>query len=116
VHTEPVAHVDQALLDAPHVLHDVHRLDQLEDRVADQLAGTVPGDLAAAVDVDDRGAAAARAFLVEGAPAAGVDRRVFEQQEGVRAGAAGARLRDLLLEVPRRRVVDEPQLTDHDGV
>ena len=56
MHAEAVAHLDQALLDAPHVVDDVDRVGQLDDRVADELAGAVPGDLAAAVDVDDGGA------------------------------------------------------------
>ena len=50
------AGADQGLLQAAHVRDHVHRARELLDRVADQLAGAVPGDLAAAVDVDDRGA------------------------------------------------------------
>ena len=45
---------DQRLLDGPHVGDHVDRLGQRDDRVADELAGTVPGDLAAAVHVDHR--------------------------------------------------------------
>ena len=48
---------DQRLLDAAYVVDDLDVVGQRHDRVADQLAGAVEGDLAAAVDVDDRGAA-----------------------------------------------------------
>jgi hypothetical protein len=40
------------MLESPHVRHDVDRFAQAHDGIADELAGTVPGDLAAAVDVD----------------------------------------------------------------
>ena len=50
------AHADQRLLEAAHVVDDEHVVGQPHDRVADQLARAVEGDLAAAVDVDDRGA------------------------------------------------------------
>ena len=76
------ADLDQRLLEPSDVADDVERLGQLDDRVADELAGTVPGDLAAAVDVDDRGAVD-RPLEVERALAGGVDRRVLEQQHGV---------------------------------
>ena len=59
------ADADQRLLDAADVVDDLDVVGQRDDRVADQLAGAVEGDLAAAVDVDDRrrrrGRAAARA-------------------------------------------------------
>ena len=54
---EVAAHRDQGLLDAAHVVDDLDVVGQPHDRVADQLAGAVEGDLAAAVDVDDLGAA-----------------------------------------------------------
>ena len=73
---------DQRLLQAAYMRDDVHRARQLQDRVADQLARAVPGDLAAAVHVDDRGAVQ-RALAVGGAPARRVDRRVLQEQAGV---------------------------------
>ena len=48
------ADVDQHALHAADVGDDVDRVGQPHDRVADELPGAVPGDLAAAVDVDDR--------------------------------------------------------------
>ena len=74
------------LLEPPHVGDDVdrHRVSA-HDRVADELAGAVPGDLAAAVDVDDRGAVGGPLVRL-GALAGGVDRGVLEQQRRCRAG------------------------------
>src|SRR5690606_27043619 len=66
---------------------------------------TVPGDLAAAVDVDDR-RAVQRALVRLGALAGGVDRGVLEQQHGV-GQLAGHDLRvDRPLVVPGLLVVD----------
>ena len=53
-HAEVGADGDQRLLEAAHVVDDQHVVGQPHDRVADQLAGAVEGDLAAAVDLDDR--------------------------------------------------------------
>ena len=63
---------DQRLLDPAYVVDDADRLGQPDDRVADELARAVPGDLAAAVDLDHRGAVG-RAFVRFGALARGVD-------------------------------------------
>ena len=54
---EVAADADQGLLEAAYVVDDLDVVGQRDDRVADQLAGTVEGDLAAAVDVDHRSAA-----------------------------------------------------------
>ena len=61
VDAEVGAHADQRLLEPAHVGDDVDGVGQPHDRVADELARAVPGDLAAAVDVDDRGAVEAGA-------------------------------------------------------
>ena len=74
------AHLDQRFLDAPNVIDHIERLGQPDDRVADQLARPVPGDLAAAVGVDDR---VCRRSAARAAPCAG--RRY--RPTGVRAGA-----------------------------
>jgi hypothetical protein len=103
------------------VLHDVPDAD---DRIADELAGAVVGDLAAAVDVDDVDAlravpVLAHAELAGGrAPPAGVDRLVLEEQERVRDRAGLARGAQAFLEIVRRAVlhdaeVDGPQLAGH---
>ena len=49
----PAHTADQRFLKAPNEIHHIQRLGQPDDRIADQLAGAVPGDLAAAVGVDD---------------------------------------------------------------
>ena len=55
---------DQRLLDPADVVDDLDVVGERDDRVADQLAGAVEGDLAAAVDVDDRRAAGVERPLV----------------------------------------------------
>ena len=98
------AGVDQRLLDAADVVDDEHVVGQRDDRVADQLAGSVEGDLAAAVDVDDRDVVAERPLVGLGALAGGEHRRVLEHQH--RGGAAGDDPRvHLALQVPGRQVV-----------
>src|SRR6185312_13822145 len=70
------ADTDQGLLEAADVCDDVDGGGELDDRVPDDLTGTVPGDPAAAVDVD-HGGAIERPISGMGAPARGVDRRVL---------------------------------------
>ena len=53
---------DQRLLEPAHVVDDEDVVGQPHDRVADELAGPVEGDLAAAVDLDDRGAVGGRSW------------------------------------------------------
>ena len=52
--TELGAGPDHGLFERSHVGDHVHRLAELEDRVAGQLPRPVPGDLAAAIHVNDR--------------------------------------------------------------
>ena len=70
------------VLEPADVTDDVDRLRQHDDRIAGELARAVPGDLAAAVDVDDR-RAVGRALPDLGTPTRGVDGVVLEQQHGV---------------------------------
>ena len=98
-------HPDQRLLQAPHVVDDVEGLREPDDRVADELAGAVPGDATAPVDVDDGGAVHGP-VLGPGAAAGRVHRAVLQQHQHVRAavaagGGVGA------LGVPGGEVVDE---------
>ena len=73
---------DQRLLDPAHVVDDQHVVGQPHDRVADQLAGAVEGDLPAAVHVDHGSAGNGRPLVRVGAGARGVDRRVLEEEDG----------------------------------
>ena len=101
------AHRDQRLLDPADVVDDLDVVGQPDDRVADQLAGPVEGDLAAAIDVDDGCAARiGRPLVGVGALAGGEDRRVLEQQHGAGTIARGDLRVDAALEVPRVDVVD----------
>ncbi len=104
---ECVAHVDECRLEPAHVGDHVDRVGQGDDRIADQLTGPVPGDLAAAVDVDDR-SAVERTLVRLGAASRGVDRRVLQQQQRVRPGALDPRGVQLALERPRLLVGDGP--------
>ena len=102
-------HRDQRLLKAPNEIHHVQWLGQADDGVSDQLPGTVPGDLAAAVGFDDRcaGSGRIRTFVGQGASARGVHRGMLQQQQ--RVGATGhARVGQLPLQLPGRLVVEVP--------
>src|SRR5690606_20822222 len=70
-HAELGAHVDHELFDPPYIADDVDRVGQREDGVADDLAGPVPGDLAAAIDVDDRSAGVQQRALERLSPLSG---------------------------------------------
>ncbi len=101
------ADLDQRLLDAAYVVDDLDVVGQPDDGVADQLAGAVEGDLAAAVDVDDRRATGVERPLVGlGALAGGVDGRVLEQQHRVGLLAVGDPRVHLPLQVPGGEVVE----------
>ena len=121
VDAEVGADRDQRLLDAADVVDDLDVVGERDDRVADQLAGTVEGDLAAAVDVDDRRAARVERALVRvGALAGGEHRRVLEQQHGVGGLAGHHRRVHVALEVPGGDVVDgvvaetgDPEVKSH---
>ena len=102
-------------------LHRSHVGDDVvdaHDRVADELARTVVGHAPAAVGVDDVDALAEvpglthRQLARPGAPAAGVDGRVFEQQERVGDRAGLTRRAHALLERERRAVLDDRQPAD----
>ena len=106
---------DDRLLDRAEVRDDV---DDAHDRIADELAGAVVGQLAAAVDVDDVDPALAIPVLAERqlarqrpAPAR-VDRRVLEQQQRVRDRVGLARGPHALLQRERLAVLDDAELAD----
>ena len=109
---------DEAVLHRADVRH--RRLDS-HDRIADELAGAVVGQQAAAVDVDDLDALLLvprrreREVAVAGPAAARVDGRVLEQQQEVRQLVGLAPRPHGLLEGERlavgdRSEADDPQL------
>ena len=77
---QPGAHGDEGVLQTADVGDDVDRVRQPDQRVADQLAGAVPRDPPAPVDVDDGGAVGGPVVRV-GPLAGGVDGLVLEQQQ-----------------------------------
>jgi hypothetical protein len=78
------ADVDEHLLDPADERDDVDRIRQPGDGVAHDLPGAVPGDLAAAVDVDHRGSGIQQgAFVRLGALARGEHGLMLEQQDRV---------------------------------
>src|SRR5215204_4642109 len=78
------ANVDEHLLDPADERDDVDRIRQPDDRVAHDLPGPVPGDLAAAVDVDDRGSGVEQgAFVRLGALPGGENGLMLEQEDRV---------------------------------
>ncbi len=94
-------HLDEEPLETAHVGDDIHRLGQAHDRVADELPRAVPGDLAAAVDVDDGGAVGG-ALVPRRARTGRVDGLVLEQDERVGADAGDDVGVDAPLEMPSR--------------
>src|SRR5690606_30360818 len=105
---------DEGLLEGADVGHDVDRDGELDERVADELSGAVPGDPAATVHVDHRGAVG-RTVLRSGALAGRVDGRVAQQQEGVRPGPIGPGGGNGALQVPGGDIVDLTQPFDDQG-
>src|SRR6185312_1985666 len=80
--TELREHVYEDRLEAAHVADHVDGFGEPEDRVAHQLARTVPGDLATSVHVDHR-CPVGGSLVILRAFARGVDRGVLEEDHGV---------------------------------
>ena len=93
---------------------------EIEDGVADELAGAVVGDVAAAVDLVDLDAAAGKELVggedvgAGGVAAEGEDRRVLEEEERVADGAGFARGDDLSLDAQAFGVGDAAELEEVD--
>ena len=105
-HPEIGAGPDHGLFQRPYVGDHVDGLAELHDRVADQLAGPVPGDLAAAVHVDDRCTGIPGRPVRGGRPLARrVHRLVLEQQAAVRNLVGHPPRMDAPLPIPALQVV-----------
>ena len=101
------ARQDQGFLQRAHVGDHVDRLGELHDRVANELPGAVPGDLAAAVHVDHRDARVGQRPVHGAGPLArGVHRLVLKQQAGIADRVAHPLLVHLPLKLPGRQVGD----------
>ena len=104
---EVATDADQGLLHPAYVVDHLDVVREPDDRVADQLAGAVEGDQAAAVDVDHGSTTGVgRAIAGRGALAGGEDGRVLEQPDGVGDLAGRDPGVDLALCVPGGEVVD----------
>ena len=80
---------DDGGLEGPHVAAQVERIVKLDDRIGDELPGSMKGDVTTAVDAQVRGAQLAQALgsgqevrLVAPAPD-GVHREVLQEQEAI---------------------------------
>ena len=105
--TELGAGPDHGLFERPHVGDHVDRLAELDDRVGGQLPGPMPGDLAAAVHVDDRRAWIPGRPVGRGRPlACRVHGLMLEQQAAVRNLVGHPPRMDAPLQIPALDVVD----------
>lgn len=114
--TPVVTGADECILQTTHVGHDVHRVGQTNDWVGHHLAGPVPSDAPASVNLDDR-LPRGREIRRLGAGASGVHVRVFKQYDRWRALTGDHTFVELPLELPPLLVVDqtfaEAQLHQH---
>ena len=89
---------------------------QIEDRVADKLAGAVIGDVAAAVDLVERDAARGQKLVRRqdicalGVAAQREHGRMLEQQKHVADAAFGAQRDQLLLQAQCLAVIHAPEI------
>ena len=91
--------------ESTHMFNHIDRIRKSHDGVGHELPGAVPGDFAAAVDVDHRGAVE---WSIEriGASTGRVHRAVFEKQNGVGASTFHNMIVNLALQFPAALVVN----------
>jgi hypothetical protein len=121
-HAERRARLGHRRLERPHERPEQEAsVGEAEDRVGHELAGTVVGDLAAALDPDDLDPPSGefpgigQDVAVIGVPAERQHGRVLEQEQAVTDRTVGAAPGELLLERPRLAVGDPPQPGRADG-
>src|ERR671910_3147024 len=102
-HAEPLGRRDDRLLEDSDIAAEVERVVELDDRVRDQLARTVEGDVAAAVDAHELRADLAQPLGrgqqvgVRAAAAVRVPREVLEQQQPIADPECASLVRELVL-------------------
>jgi hypothetical protein len=111
--------IDDDLLHGADVGHDVPLpFPQVKDRISDNLAGTVIGDIAATVRLMERNTRTPEDILAREqvlhltVPAKGDDVRVFQQQKLIRYFTSFPLLEQPALELQRFSVADSSELTN----
>ena len=98
-------HADHGLFEPAHVINNEGGFRKPDNRIAHQLSGPMPGDLATPVDID-HWRAIQGPFVRLCSLACGVDAAVLQEQHGVRSSAPGDLGVDGPLQIPRRLVVE----------
>ena len=102
--TEFFQQLDQKGLESSHVCHNIDGVGESDDGIAHQLPGSVPRNLAAAIDVDDLGAVC-WALVRLGTFAGRVNAGVFEEKQGVGHPPGDNILVNASLKLPRVAIV-----------
>jgi hypothetical protein len=84
------------LLEKAYVAHDIKRFWKFHNRVANQLAGSMPGEFSPAIDFDDLGAIIWALRVLSSFPGC-VYAAVFKQNDGVWPGLGNYFFMDLAL-------------------
>ncbi|TMB55767.1 MAG: hypothetical protein E6J47_06355 [Chloroflexi bacterium] len=106
---------DHGRFEAAHVPAQVEGVAEFDDRVCDQLPGSVEGDVPAAVDTMELGTYVAQALRgseevrLVAAAADGEDREVLDQQQPVADPSRASLLGQLVLELPGGEIGDRPE-------
>ena len=109
---------DDRRLQGANVAPQIQRIGQLDDRVGDELTRTVEGDVPASIDADQLGPKRRHSLRgrqevgLVAAPADGVDRVVFEEEQAVTDLAASPPVGQIVLELPGGSVGDAAEPLD----
>ncbi len=114
VDAEMCARVDEHLLESAHVAYDIHGFGKMQDRVTDELPGTVPGDPSATVHLDHRRPVDGPVLWLRASPGR-VHGFVLQQQQRVGHVPGGDRAVDLALQLPGLQERDPTQVAHLQG-
>ena len=104
-------HLDDGFLHAAHIIHHVHRLSELDDWIAHQLSGAVPGDPATAIYIHHRQAVDG-AILGLRSFASRVGVGVFKEQQLIVDKTVRALRSQLRLPIPHLHIIHRAQVID----
>ena len=99
VDAERAQHIDEHALEPTHMGDDIDGLDEADDRISHELPGAVPGDLAAAIDVD-HGSPVLWALLRFRPLSRGVHRLMLEEDQCIRTCTSDDIGVDTALKIP----------------